>query len=261
MKRAIESVRRRPLLSGAVAVAVGAIGVWLIFGFFGFQTLFFDDEVSEANPFAAGAAPSGLAVDETTQEMADAMNEAMEDDCITGDAVVDEETPEEVDAAPEVTILAQGSFIDRSHPTSGIAKIITDGNRRFLRFENFETDNGPDLDVYLATGSPDGDLGEAHQPGRAQGQRWRSELRADRRHRPGQVHDRVRLVHPVRSCLRGGGAGRRAAGSLIGGGKHRTERPVPKRQDRQPRKFPSRRPPPGGTAASLVLLLDQPLQR
>lgn len=160
MKRVMELVRKRPLLSGTVAVAVGAVGLWLVFGFFGFQTLFFDDEVSEANPFAAGAAPSGLAVDETTQELADDMNDAMEEEGITGDDVVEEDMPEEVDAAPEVTILAQGSFIDRSHPTSGTAKVITDGGQRFLRFENFETDNGPDLDVYLATGSPDGDLGE-----------------------------------------------------------------------------------------------------
>lgn len=49
-----------------------------------------------------------------------------------------------------------GSFIGRAHPTTGLAKVITDGNQRFLRFEGFETDNGPDLNVYLATGSPDG---------------------------------------------------------------------------------------------------------
>jgi hypothetical protein len=156
----MELVRQRPLVSGAVAVVVGAIGVWLVFGFFGFQTLFVDDEVSEANPFVAGAAPSGLAVDETTQVLADEMNDAMEEEGITGDDVVDEDMPEEVEATPEVTILGQGSFIDRSHPTSGTAKVITDGDQRFLRFENFATDNGPDLDVYLATGSPDGDLGE-----------------------------------------------------------------------------------------------------
>lgn len=160
MKRMTELVRRRPLVSGTVAVVVGAVGLWLVFGFFGFQTLFFDDEVSEANPFAAGPAPSGLAVDETTQELAEEMNDAMEEEGITGDDVVDDDMPDAVEATPEVTILAQGSFIDRSHPTSGTAKVITDGDQRFLRFENFETDNGPDLDVYLATGSPDGDLGE-----------------------------------------------------------------------------------------------------
>jgi hypothetical protein len=41
-----------------------------------------------------------------------------------------------------------------------VAKIITDGSRRFLRFEDFETDNGPDLNVYLTTTGPDGGVGD-----------------------------------------------------------------------------------------------------
>ena len=160
MKRLKSFVRERPLVAGAGAAVIAGIGLWLVFGFFGFQTLFTDDEVAEANPFAAGAAPSGLAADETTQELADALNDAMEEEGISGDEVIEEPMPEEADTAPEVTTLVTGTFIDRSHPTSGTAKVITDGDSRFLRFENFKTDNGPDLDVYLATGSPDGELGE-----------------------------------------------------------------------------------------------------
>ena len=167
MKRVRTFVRERPLVSAAGAAVFAGVGLWLVFGFFGFQTLFTDDEVAEVNPFAAGAAPSGLAVDETTQELADALNDALEEEGISGDEVIEEPMPEEVDAAPEeadaapeVTTLVEGTFIDRSHPTTGTAKVITDGDSRFLRFENFRTDNGPDLDVYLATGPPDGELGE-----------------------------------------------------------------------------------------------------
>lgn len=156
MQRLMSLVRERPVLSAVAVASVGAVGLWLFFGFFGFHTLFFDEEVSEANPFAAGAAPSGLAADEMTEELADAMNDAMEEGGISGDDRVDETMPVEAN----VVTLVEGQFIDRSHPTSGTAKVITDGDRRFLRFENFETDNGPDLDVYLATGPPDGDLGE-----------------------------------------------------------------------------------------------------
>ena len=156
MKRLIDLAKKRPALTGVVGAAAAALGIWLFFGFFGFHTLFFDEEVSEANPFAAGAGASGLPGDETSQQLADAMNDAMDEQGITGDSEIDEAVPE----SPDVVTLVQGEFIDRSHPTSGIAKVITDGDRRFLRFENFETDNGPDLDVYLATGPPDGDLGE-----------------------------------------------------------------------------------------------------
>lgn len=133
----------------AAAIFLG-VGAWLVFGFFGFQTLFIDEEVAEANPFVAGPGVSGLAVDETTEDMADAMNQAMDDVGKSGDDIVGEPT------AGSVTTVAEGSFIGRAHPTTGVAKVITDGNRRFLRFEGFETDNGPDLNVYLATGPPDG---------------------------------------------------------------------------------------------------------
>ena len=149
MNRVKDFVGRRPLVSAIAAAIVLGIGAWLIFGFFGFQTLFIDKEVAEANPFVAGPGASGLAVDETTQEMADAMNDAMDDVGRSGDDPVDEPM------AGGVTTLAQGSFIGRAHPTTGLAKVITDGNQRFLRFEGFETDNGPDLNVYLATGPPD----------------------------------------------------------------------------------------------------------
>ena len=154
MSRVIAVIREHPIVTGVVAAAVIAVGLWLVFGFFGFQTLFIDEEVSEANPFSAGAAPSGIPGDETSEEMAEAMNDAMAEEGKSGDEIVDEAMTE------EVTVVVQGDFVDRSHPTTGIAKVITDGDRRFLRFENFVTDNGPDLNVYLATGPPDGDPGD-----------------------------------------------------------------------------------------------------
>ena len=147
-------VRRRPLVSGVGVVLVVGVGAWLAFGFFGIHTLFIDEKVDEANPFVAGPGPSGLAVDETTGDLADAMNTAMEDLGVSDTDVVDEPM------APDVTTLVEGSFVGRAHPTSGTAKIITDGTRRFLRFEGFQTDNGPDLNVYLATGPPNGSPGD-----------------------------------------------------------------------------------------------------
>ena len=56
---------------------------------------------------------------------------------------------------------AAGSFIDRSHPTEGTALVLGDGSgQRFLRLEDFRTDNGPDLNVYLSTAPPDAPAGE-----------------------------------------------------------------------------------------------------
>lgn len=68
--------------------------------------------------------------------------------------VVDEEMPATVAAR---TVVA-GSFVDVDlvHRGSGTAKIVEDNGRRFLRLENFEVTNGPDLYVYLS---------ESKQPG------------------------------------------------------------------------------------------------
>ena len=178
-----------------------------MFGFFAFQTYFQDDEVDEALPFfTAGPAPSGIAGDETTAEMADAMNDAMAEDDMPMVDEVDEPMPdmpgpatsqvpkpgvnalesaepatetqpaEETQPAtetqpteetqpqpaePQIIVEASGSFIDRSHPTEGSAVVLGDGSgQRFLRFEDFRTDNGPDLNVYLSAAPPDAPAGQ-----------------------------------------------------------------------------------------------------
>ncbi|NNE97011.1 MAG: DM13 domain-containing protein [Acidimicrobiales bacterium] len=77
-------------------------------------------------------------------EMAD---EAMEDDAMEDEAMENEPVATE----PVVQTVASGSFEDSAiHAGSGDAVVLTDGNQTFLRFEeNFSTDNGPDLNVYL----------------------------------------------------------------------------------------------------------------
>jgi len=122
--------RRRLRIALVVAAVLAPIVGWLAFGYFGIQFLFIDDEVDEANPFAtATSAPPAAA-----------------EPAAGGDAAGD----------ADVTTLADGQFEGRAHPTSGSATVITDGTeRRFLRFEDFATDNGPDLNVYLVA---DGDI-------------------------------------------------------------------------------------------------------
>ena len=63
-------------------------------------------------------------------------------------------------APPGPVDLASGSFVSLDHGTGGTARILAlaDG-RRFVRLDGFETDNGPDLYVYLSTnpaGGPEG---------------------------------------------------------------------------------------------------------
>ena len=55
---------------------------------------------------------------------------------------------------PTGTILATGNFTSNVHPTSGTVKVIQDAaGKKHLVFENFKSDNGPDLDVWLSPGT------------------------------------------------------------------------------------------------------------
>jgi hypothetical protein len=118
----VGTIRRNPArwaVAALVAAALVGFGLW----WFTPWRLFTDDPVDEALP---GAAPVEA-----------------------GEPVVEsEETP---------TTLARGEFISLEHETAGRALVLeTAGGKRFLRFEAFETSNGPDLLVYLSSKEPAG---------------------------------------------------------------------------------------------------------
>mgnify|MGYP003420073936 FL=1 len=62
-----------------------------------------------------------------------------------------------------VTVLATGSVTSSVHTSSGTVNIVKDAaNKIYLVFENFKTDNGPDLRVWLSpnnSGTPYQELG------------------------------------------------------------------------------------------------------
>ncbi len=159
-------------VTAAGAVASVAIA-WLAFGYFGVHTLFVDDEVSEAVPvFAAPAAPADPAdlphpADEAPATDAEG-NTSVADDALAASSRADvgsetttrtateagSDTTVAITPQPEIVTEYSGSFTSGAHPTSGTAVVLGNGtNQRFLRFEAFETDNGPDLNVYLVNSS------------------------------------------------------------------------------------------------------------
>ena len=102
----------------------------------------------------AGPGASGMPGDEITQDMADEMNEAVASGAMPREVVMSEDRPMPV--APQIVTLVSGEFMSRSHETSGRVLVLNDGSeQRFLRFENFRTDNGPDVNVWLSSAPPD----------------------------------------------------------------------------------------------------------
>jgi hypothetical protein len=73
---------------------------------------------------------------------------------------VDDRVAEALPAAPTVKTLSAGTFRSYEHATTGRARVLaTAGGRRFVRFEDFETSNGPALKVYLSA-APAGGPGD-----------------------------------------------------------------------------------------------------
>jgi hypothetical protein len=64
---------------------------------------------------------------------------------------------------PAGTVLVSGSFVSNGLPTSGTAKVIQDASgNKHLVIENFSSDNGPDLRIWLSpnnNGSPYQEVG------------------------------------------------------------------------------------------------------
>ena len=164
---------RRNLKVLLPVTAVGLAGVaYLAFGVFGVHTLFIDDEVAEAGPVfdsgvTAAAAPVETAapdLEEPSAVSAPAVVEPVtsELEAPASEAPVVTEAPVATEPpVPQVVTLAEGSFIPRGrYSGEGRAVVLNDGSeQRFVRFENFSTDNGPDLRVYLSTSSAQGDPG------------------------------------------------------------------------------------------------------
>ncbi len=157
-----------------ILVPVGVVGLavayYLVFIFFAVHLLFVDDKVNESGPlFDSGAVmtPEAEPGDPEPSEPdvpKPGIPEPSEPD-VPKPGVPEPSEPAEVVPEPsgpaEVVRLVEGSFIDRSHPTEGVAVVLNDGTeQRFLRFEDFATDNGPDLNVYLSSAPADASAGE-----------------------------------------------------------------------------------------------------
>ena len=58
---------------------------------------------------------------------------------------------------PRTEVLAEGTFVNGEHPTSGVARVLrlSDGSR-VLRLENFSTSDGPDVHVWLTDATAGG---------------------------------------------------------------------------------------------------------
>jgi hypothetical protein len=137
----IRSFVGRHRTATVVAVAVAMAATVFAVAWFEPHKLFVDDRVDEAVPTAAPSATGPAEPSATT--------EATPPDATTS-APAEEPGPTEEPRPAGPTTLAEGDFRPLEHGAEGSARILRleDGSL-FLRFEDLNVSNGPDLRVYL----------------------------------------------------------------------------------------------------------------
>ncbi|MFD0275299.1 DM13 domain-containing protein [Kitasatospora sp. NPDC127111] len=129
--------RRRPVLLTALALvlAVAAFALYLFQPWKAFTSTTVDEALPTGLPATAGAS----AVPQQQQQQSQSQSSAASSPSAAAAVPVD---------------LARGSFVSGEHDTSGTARLVRlpDG-ATVLRLENLRTSEGPDVRVYLSTGS------------------------------------------------------------------------------------------------------------
>jgi len=149
--------------------SIGIIIAAVVIGIALASPLFSETEVNEPLPIALEEIDEDLTfekfiemkdekrqmiVEEMSQEVKDMIMDKASTMIIPISETMNDMTQESNEA--NVKILKNGTFEGLAgHSAEGIAKIIQVNDMTFLRFENFQVTNGPDLRVYLTT---DGDI-------------------------------------------------------------------------------------------------------
>ena len=147
----------------SIKIAIGIVILAIVIGLA--SPLFYETEIDEPLPSELNKLEEGLTFEKFTsmendkrQEIVNQMPENVKDMIMQKAAdmttIISEEMTD--DESSKIKILQSGEFVGlRGHDAVGTAKIIQVMDNTFLRFEDFQVTNGPDLRVYLTN---DGDV-------------------------------------------------------------------------------------------------------
>ena len=141
------------------AVIVGIVVAAAIIGGGLASPLFYETEINEALPVALNDLQEGLTLEEfgsmdeeSRIVLVDAMPENIKDMIMSESAGAPRTVSEGMDE-DGVRVLKTGQFVGLAgHRAEGDAKLLDVSGATYVRFENFEVTNGPDLRVYATQG-------------------------------------------------------------------------------------------------------------
>ncbi len=141
-------------------IIAGIIAAIIVIGGVLASPIFYDTEVDEALPVSLNEIREGLTLekfsemnDESRDVLVVAMPQKLKDMIMDESAKTQTVISEEMDNSSEPKILKTGQFDGLAgHFAEGDAKILEVSGTQYLRFENFEVTNGPDLRVYVTQG-------------------------------------------------------------------------------------------------------------
>jgi hypothetical protein len=129
--------------------------------------LWVDDSVDEAAPVGAVQIPGTVAGTQARPAPSTSTTPRSESTAAAVSTVPTTAVPSTTTtstAVPSTTVPAApagGAFMSIDHGTSGTVLLLEDATgTRFVRLENLDTSNGPDLYVYISTNPPDGPEGQ-----------------------------------------------------------------------------------------------------
>lgn len=144
------------IIISAVGIAIGLS-----------SPLFYETTVDESLPGRLNAIEEGLTLDEfismeyqKQQSIVEKMPDDVQEMIMEEAATITREVSEDMDDQGAITVLRTGTFEGLlGHNAVGVAKILQVSDSSYLRFEDFQVTNGPDLRVYLTN---DGDVKSGH---------------------------------------------------------------------------------------------------
>lgn len=154
------------------AVIIGGLITVIIIAGILASPLFYETEVDESLDLALSEIKFGMTYDsfakmddEERKPLAEKMSEELRldimDKAASSQSVVSKQVDDIVMSqaeSKEIQLILEGQFVGLAgHEVQGTARILQVEDVTFLRFEDFQVTNGPDLRVYI---TPDGDISQ-----------------------------------------------------------------------------------------------------